>query len=235
MKCDDPRISAYYDGEVEAELARAVENHLEGCHHCQATLDEMSHLSDELALFTVPEAPPDSVSLLIEALTPRPTPMGSLRFLLRRVIFHKITVPFPLVIAVLIFAVGGLPEGTSRDALFETASRPVRTTPKAPANLPQVVLSKTGIDSAQELAFQTQLVVMGPEDPWPDFESIEADPDRSVYLEGLPGDWAASRYKDGQRDAEPDDERWLPEDLSISGGPLKGEVIEDYEMLAGLP
>lgn len=41
MNCNDclKQISSYLDGEIDAELKRALEEHLCGCHHCEVVFD----------------------------------------------------------------------------------------------------------------------------------------------------------------------------------------------------
>lgn len=46
---DKLEIAAYHDGELDADRAQAVREHLAGCQACQAELDELGKLSGWLA------------------------------------------------------------------------------------------------------------------------------------------------------------------------------------------
>lgn len=62
-----PELSAYIDGELEVEAAKHIELHLEKCEKCRKLLSELSSLSEDIGIASIPY-PDDLHSHLMGAL-----------------------------------------------------------------------------------------------------------------------------------------------------------------------
>lgn len=62
-----PELSAYIDGELEVEAAKHIESHLEKCEKCRKLLSELSSLSEDIGIASIPY-PDDLHSRLMGAL-----------------------------------------------------------------------------------------------------------------------------------------------------------------------
>src|SRR5437764_11454560 len=62
-------VSAYHDGQLDAERARQVEVHLAACPACAAELEGLRRLSRALAGWQAPQMPEEVLGRLHEAVT----------------------------------------------------------------------------------------------------------------------------------------------------------------------